>query len=120
LDEIQQPKGSNSMDPLAQAKAQPATKSGTPTGRRSAGAGACTGARATCTDNAGAHGASERRGADRAVFTFRRRTARTRGVLITKHIATHVPALIGSRSRSELVPVPSAFAIPATAVNTAR
>jgi hypothetical protein len=72
--------------------------------RRSVGAGACTGARATRTDSAGAHGALGRRGADRAAGILRRRrSASIRLVLITNHIATHVPALVGScasRSRA--------------------
>jgi hypothetical protein len=66
--------------------------------RRSAGAGACTGAGAACTDSAGAHGASGRRGANRAAGILRRRSASIRLVLITNHIATHVPALVGSRA----------------------
>jgi hypothetical protein len=65
--------------------------------RRSAGAGAA------CTDSAGAHGPLRRRGvgrrgADRAAGILRRRSASIRLVLITNHIATHVPALVGSRA----------------------
>jgi hypothetical protein len=66
--------------------------------RRSAGAGACTGAGAACTDSAGAHGAPGRRGADGAAGILRRRSASIRLVFITNHIATHVPALVGSRA----------------------
>jgi hypothetical protein len=66
--------------------------------RRSAGS-ACTGAGATCTDSAGARGASGRRGADRAVGILRRRRSTSIWlVLITNNIATHVPALVGSRA----------------------
>jgi hypothetical protein len=65
--------------------------------RRSAGTGACTGAGAACPDSAGAHGPLRRRRADRAVVV-RRRPARIRLILITNHIATHVPALVGSRA----------------------
>ena len=66
--------------------------------RRSAGAGACTGAGTACTDSAGAHGTPGRRGADRAAGILRRRSASIRLVLITNHIATHVPALVRSRA----------------------
>jgi hypothetical protein len=65
--------------------------------RRSAGAGACTGAGAASTDSAGAHGPLRRRRADRAVG-IPRRPARIRLVLITNHIAAHVPALVGGRA----------------------
>ena len=66
--------------------------------RRSAGS-ACTGAGATCTDSAGARGASGRRGADRAAGILRRRRSTSIWlVLITNNIATHVPALVGSRA----------------------